>query len=221
MALFIWLAIAMLIFLLVLVLTSRIKMRLRYSHSGADDRLVVIVYAWNGLLRYRMIVPSIMLRGRSMLLARKSTVQLAGKANKSPLHKKIGNGLIKRLFLSRKTLQPLMKTVLSTVECTRLRLDFRVGTGDAPSTAVLSGALWSLYGCFVGVMSQWVTLKARPSGGVSPVYQDKEFSVVWEADFRFRPIMMMAAFLKSGSRVMQIRKLWRLLREWRKSPQPV
>lgn len=221
MALFIWLAIAVVLILLVLALTSRIRMRFRYSHSGADDQLIVVVNAWNGLVRYRLIVPSIMTQGRTLQYARKSSIRLAGITNLSPLRKQIGNRIFKRILKNRKTLQPLMKAVLRKVECTRFRLDLRVGTGDAPSTAVLSGALWSLYGCMIGAASQWIRLKARPYGAVSPVYDDKEFSVVWEADFRFRPIGVAAALLKPGNRGLQIRHLWQLWRQWRKGPQPV
>jgi len=214
-------AIAMLILLLVLAVSSRINMRIRYSHSGKDDQLILIVHAWKGLLRYRLIVPSIMTEGRVVRISRKSALQLAGKTILFPLRKQTGNRLFKRLYQNRKTWQVLMKTVLRKVECTRFRLDFRVGTGDAPSTAVLAGALWSLWGCVIGALGQWVRLSTSPSGQVFPVYNGKEFSLVWEADFRFRPLALGIAVLRSGNRQLQFRKLWQLLRPGRRNPQTV
>lgn len=195
----------------VLALFSRIRIRMRYSRSGEQDQLIVLVRAMFGTVRYRMIVPAIMIRGRDLVYERKSSARVGGKPKLNLPEWKVGTRLLRRW----RQWKPMMRRVLRRVECTRFRLEFRVGTGDAPSTAVLSGVLWSAYGCALGAFSAFVKLKSRPYGGVEPVFGRTEFAVVWEADFQMRAGALLAAtlsFLWNGEALRKTLKMWRGLR---------
>jgi hypothetical protein len=101
---------------------------------------------------------------------------------------------------------------MKKVECTRWRLDFRAGTGEAASTAVVTGLLWAITGFASGAAGQLITLKTSPHGNVVPNYATTEFSVVWEADFRIRVSTALAAGIKLGKNTIHLRKA---LRAWR------
>ncbi|WP_123040849.1 DUF2953 domain-containing protein [Cohnella candidum] len=200
---------------LVLLALSSIRIRIRYSRSGELDQLIVIVRALYGLYRYRLIVPSIMIRGLNIAYEKKSSERIAGQPKLKMPRWRLGKGLLKHW----KELSPWLKDTLKKVNCTRFRLDFRVGTGDAASTAVVSGLLWSVLGCAVGAAGHLVQLKAEPHGAVEPVYHAKEFTVVWEADFQVRAGSFFMSILHLGFGSPRLRKSWRDWRNWLRGPQ--
>lgn len=217
MAFWLWCIVAVVIIGIIGALISRIRVRVRYSRSGKLDQLVVVVQGLYGLFQHQVIVPSITLRGWGVTFSEKREGDLAGRSE--PKKRMIGKETIIRLARSYRTIlrstnqfRRWAKKAMKKVECTRWRLDFRVGTGDAASTAVVTGLLWAVSGCATGAIGQVVTLKASPHGEVVPNYSTTEFTVVWEADFRIRLGTSVALLLKLGGRTIRIRKA---LRAWR------
>ncbi len=221
MAFWFWLTLGAVLLVALLVLlaaVSLVRIRIRYAHSGSRDQMIVIVRALYGAYRYRVIIPGMMIKGRNFMYEKKSSHHFAGKSKLNMPKTNVGLSWIFRL----REFRPMLRGIMKKVECTRYRLDFRVGTGDAPSTAVLSGVLWTVYGCAVAITGEWVRLRTRPYGEVMPVYREPEFSVVWEADFRFRAGPMLAAVLRTAIRHMPLRdtvKQWKQWRSWMKGPQ--
>lgn len=216
MAFVVWVGVAAAVALLLLaVVLSKIRVRVRYAHSGAQDHLVVIVRALYGAYRYRMTVPSVWIRGKDIQFDKKASAQMTVK---SKLSKTKRQSLKDTFKLGRKML-PLMRQVLRKVDCTRFRLDCRVGTGDAASTAIASGVLWSLYGCAIALAAECLTMKTKPHGAVEPVYGNAEFSVVWEADLSLRVSTIASMMLFGRLRASSLLKSWNQWRHWMKAPQ--
>ncbi len=74
-----------------------------------------------------------------------------------------------------------MKQTLAKVECTELKWITRVGVGDAPETAITTGAIWGIKSSLLGFSIRYVKLTAKPRIDVIPQYNEKQFST----EFRF------------------------------------
>lgn len=220
-----WIVLAIVVVIMLGVLFSRVHIRIRYSRSGRLDQLVIVIRALYGLFHYQILLPSIVIRGWNIVYQKKDSgglmVQNEGKKTK----RKFGKGTIKRYL---KAYQTILKSTrefkkwametLKKIECTRWRLDFSVGTGDAAATAVVSGLLWAVAGCASGVAGEIVTLKTSPHGQVKPNYSDTEFTVVWEADFSVRISTMMWSIVKLGKRTLRFGKALKAWRNWISTP---
>ena len=225
MAFWLWIASAAAAAALVAASLSRIKVRVRYSRSGQLDQLVVIVQALFGLFHYQILLPSIVIRGWNVVYREQREGGLPGREKQDKAKRRLGRKSVMRyirayrsVLVSTKRFKRWARRTLKKVECTRWRLDFRVGTGDAPSTAVLTGLLWTVSGCASGVASRWVTFRTSPHGEVAPNYAAAEFTAVWEADFRIRLGTFVWAVLKLGTRTLRIRKAIRAWRSWLTPP---
>jgi len=204
------------VLLLLAAALSKIRVRVRYAHSGVQDHLVVIVHALYGAYRYRITVPSVMIRGKEILFDKKASAQIAVRPKLSHMTRRTANAV----FKYGRQMLPWMRRVLRKVECTRFRLDFRVGTGDAVSTAIASGVLWSVYGCAVALAAEFVSMKTKPHGAVQPVYGNAEFSVVWEADLSLRVSTFVATLLFGGGiKATSLLRSWNQWRHWLNKPQ--
>lgn len=203
----------------VAALCSRIRIRVRYSRSGRLDQLIVIVQALYGLVHYQFTMPSIVVRGWNILYKERRSGGIANSSNEEQTKRKLGIGAVRRYWRSYRAIQSSTRNIrrwlratLKRVECTRWRLDFRVGTGDAAETAAVTGLLWAVAGCASGAAGQFLRLNAMPQSRIEPNYAEPEFSAVWEADFQIRTYAALASILKLGSRTIKIGKA---LRAWR------
>ncbi|PRX73828.1 Protein of unknown function (DUF2953) [Cohnella sp. SGD-V74] len=225
MAFWLWIALAVAAAAIVAAMFSQIKVRVRYSRSGKLDQLVVIVQALFGLFRYQILLPSIVIRGWNVVYREQREGGLPGKEKDAKAKRMLGRRTVRRyirayrtVLVSTKQFKRWARTTLKKVECTRWRLDFRVGTGDAASTAVLTGLLWAVSGCATGVADRLISLRASPHGEVTPNYSSPEFTVVWEADFRIRLGTAVAAFFKLGISTVRIGRAIRAWRSWLTPP---
>jgi hypothetical protein len=228
MAFWLWTVLAIVVVVIVIALLSRIRIRLRYSRSGQLDQLIVVFQAVYGLFHYQIIMPTISIRGWNLVYRDKRVGGLTGNTNENQKKRMIGIETIRRKFKSYRTIvqstrqfKRWVRQFLKKVECTRWRLDFRVGTGDAAETAVLTGLLWALSGCASGVAGQLVTLKTSPKGQVAPNYSTTEFTVVWEADFRIRLGTALWFFIKLGLNSVHLGKAIRAWRSLLSNPKQV
>ncbi|MFC5403864.1 DUF2953 domain-containing protein [Cohnella soli] len=229
MAFWLLFACAVVIALIAIACVSRIRVRVRYSRIGELDQLVVIVQALYGIVSRQVVVPTLKLEKRGIVYAEKPKGEIAGSQGQQSAKKRMfGIGTLKR---NRKALKTIMRSTtrfkrwakyaLKKIECTRWRLDFRVGTGDAVSTAIVVGLLWAVSGCATGAASHFLRLKTVPHGEVVPNYSTKEFAVVWEADFAIRMGSAFAAVMKLGFRTIRIGKAIRAWRTWMAPPEQV
>jgi len=205
---------------------SFVRIRVRYSRSGKLDQLIVIVHAVYGLYRLKLEIPTIRISSTGVAydFKQKSDAPGAGRegGGKGRL---INMRSIRRLRLAAKEalrsvrqLKGWMFAGLRKVECTRYRMDIRIGTGDAASTGVATGLCWSVMGLAAGVLDRFVKLRTHPHGEVVPVYGGVELSVVWEADFRIRMGTAAVHALRVLPRLQYGAALRRAYRNWRAIP---
>jgi len=219
MAFWLWIALAAVIVLVAGVLLSRIRFRVRYSRSGRLDQLVIVIRALHGLFQYKMLMPSFMIRGWNVVYREHGEGGLAGRSKAANNKIRIGRRTLRRrsrayrsMLSSTRSFRRWARSSLKKVECTRWRLDFSVGTGDAATTAVAAGLLWAISGVASGAAGQFITFRTSPRGEVSPNYSSPEFTAVWEADFQVRVFVALWAGIRLGANTVHIR---RAVRAWR------
>lgn len=177
----------------VLLLMSRLTVRVRYSRSGRLDQLVVLVKGLYGLYRYRFVLPTIALEGPEIVFDKVQAGGLAGsdgeKKSRFALNRRTYAyyaGHLRELLASVRQFRGWLGRFARRIECTRWRLDFAVGTGDAAATATAAGLFWTISGMAAGLTGRFVRLAAVPDSRVKPNFAAPEFGIVWEADFRIR-----------------------------------
>ncbi|BBI33150.1 DUF2953 domain-containing protein [Cohnella abietis] len=220
-----WIILAVICVGVVGALFSPIRIRVRYSRSGQLDQLVIVIRALYGLYHYQILLPSIVIKGWNVIYRERRAGGLTGNSKRKPTRRKIGKGTVVRymrayraLLQSTKNFKIWARHSLKKLECTRWRLDFRVGTGDAASTAVITGLLWAVSGCASGVAGQLVRLNTSPQGQITPNYSGVEFTVVWEADFRIRLGTLLWIIAKLGKDTIRVGKAIRAWRHWLTGP---
>ncbi|MDI4645435.1 DUF2953 domain-containing protein [Cohnella hashimotonis] len=222
-----WAAAACLLAAVVAACLSDVRLRIRYSRSGKLDQLIVIVHALYGLYRFHVEIPTIRLSktGLSYHMKEQTEATAAGGTSSSSRRMLINMRSLRRLkvavremLVSVRELKGWLFEGLRKIECTRYRMDIRIGTGDAASTAVATGLCWAIMGIATGALDRFVKLNTHPHGKVEPVYAGIELSVVWEADFRIRAGTALAHGLKVLPRLRYGSALRKAFKDWRSVP---
>ncbi|CAI6057399.1 DUF2953 domain-containing protein [Cohnella sp. JJ-181] len=206
---------------------SFVRVRVRYSRSGKLDQLIVIVHVLYGLYRFKMEIPTIGLSRTGLTFHMKNQTDADGAENQTGRRpgklinmKSLGRLRLaaREMLVSVRRLKPWMLEGLRKIECTRYRLDIRIGTGDAASTGVATGVCWSVMGIAAGVLDRFVKLKTHPHGRVEPEFNRVDLNIVWEADFRIRAGTAAAHALRLLPRIKYGSALRRAYKNWRAVP---
>lgn len=198
-----------------IVMLSSVRIRVRYSHSGKFDQLIIIVRALYGLVRFRMVVPSIMIRGWSVVYKQLNS----GMGLQDDDHSRLTLRSVRRyrrafraLELSTRKFRRWLLGTMKKVECTRWRLDVTIGTGDAALTGAAAGLFWAVLGWAAAATGQFMKLRTHPHGEVKPVFSGEEFTVVCEADFRIGLGTLASAGIRLVTRTVNPAKAYRAWR---------
>lgn len=205
------------------VLLSTVRIRVRYSHSGKFDQLIVIVKAVYGLIRLRMVIPEIMIRGWGVVYDQLNTKM--GKKSDNRTHLSLHSirryrKAYRSLELSTRQFRSWLRGTMKKVECTRWRMDVTIGTGDPALTGAAAGLFWTVLGCAVAATANFMKLRAHPHGEVKPVFTRPELTVVCEADFRIRLGTLAVAGIRLMTRTVSPAKAYRAWRALMAKPEP-
>jgi hypothetical protein len=222
------LAAAALLLAVILVMASFVKIRIRYSRTGTLDQMIVVVHALYGLVRFRQVLPSFSVRSWHVIYVEKKHVALSGlfgsgqssnKKRKFGIHAMLRySRAYRNVVKSTRQFHQWVRQALKKIECTRWRLDVTVGAGEAAGTAVLTGLLWAAAGCASGVAGHFLKLTGSPKSRIEPNFARKEFTVVWEADFRIRAFSVCFSVFRLGTRTIRIAKAMRAWHMWLTPP---
>lgn len=70
---------------------------------------------------------------------------------------------------------PIYKKFAHKVRIKKLSWETNIGTGDAPTSGIASGGLWSVKGIICGQIANFFTLETKPELSVSPDFQKPVF----------------------------------------------
>ncbi|TXK76543.1 DUF2953 domain-containing protein [Paenibacillus sp. N3.4] len=214
-----WIGIILLVFIcgLFIIMGSYIRGEFYFSRVKDNDMFAIELRALFGLIRYRYVIPIIQFKGFAAGIMIKS--ETVNKDNiklrdvrKDHITKEKVIAYFKQLKIMMAhtvDLYAWMKQTLAKVQCTELKWITRVGLGDAPETAITTGAIWGIKSSLLGFAIPFVKLQAKPQVDVIPQYNEKQFSTefrmagrikVWFVIFAGFRLLMRAAKIKGGIR---------------------
>ncbi|MGG4142904.1 DUF2953 domain-containing protein [Paenibacillus algorifonticola] len=174
------------LFLLLLALASPVRVFGKLSRKGEFDHIDVRIVGLYGLLHYKVKIPHLKLQGATIRLHEQISTNHAGVQHSKEHQGKIDAENVQRFIEKLKhalevtdNLKGWVKQLLKKVQLTEWKWSTTVGVGDAMWTAMTTGAVWSIKTTMLGVISQFVLLKADPVLQVQPMYQGTYFQTEW------------------------------------------
>ncbi|MDP4156292.1 MAG: DUF2953 domain-containing protein [Bacillota bacterium] len=192
-----------LLFLFILIIFSKITIYLNYYHHKDDDNLKVEMRLWFGLIRIKKQIPLIKVDDNSPSIILKESEKSNEETENNEKVKQITpQKLINSLKNFREIIEhvfqlnSIVKNFLKKVTIQRFEWQSAIGVGDAVYTGVAAGALWSVKGAIVGVLSNYLRMKEMPKIMVQPNFQQMVTSTDLLCMFQFRIGHAMLAGLK-------------------------
>ncbi|KRF12153.1 DUF2953 domain-containing protein [Paenibacillus sp. Soil787] len=210
-----WLGIVILfiIFAIVVFLFSFIRGEFNFTRVKDNDTLSVEMRALFGLIRYRYVIPIIQFKSLTKgIMIKSETVTKSSSELKDETKDHITKDKIINIYKEAKValvhtlnFNDWMKQTLAKVECTDLKWITHIGVGDAPETAITSGAIWGIKSSLLGFSIRYVNLKAQPHIDVIPQYNEKHFSTDFRFAGRIRVWFIVVAAIRLISRAAKVK----------------
>lgn len=178
----VWLYIAIIsiIFLFLLIIFSKLTIHLNYYHHNDNDDLKVEFRIWFGLIKYKINVPLVKIDDNSPSIVVKGNSEM-GNLNENDSPTKAGqikkDDVITYLSNTKEILQHVINMNLiimkfmKRVVIKKFEWHSLVGVGDAAHTGTITGALWTIKGSIIGMLSHFLRLKVMPQLSVTPHFQ--------------------------------------------------
>jgi hypothetical protein len=167
------------ILLFLLIIFSKLTIHLNYYHHNDNDELTVQFRIWLGLIRYTINVPLIKIDDNSPSIVVKGNTQMGDSfKNESSIETQVkkddiiskingANELLKHVV----NLNLIVSKFLKRIIIKHFEWHTLVGVGDAAHTGIITGALWTLKGSLIGMLSNFFRLKEMPVLSVTPHFQ--------------------------------------------------
>ncbi len=202
-----WVLIAcILLFLLVFaIILTKLKVSIHYSHYQDDDFLKIEFKAWFGLIKYKINIPLIKVDDNSPTIVIKEEVQsgrteeLKKKDTKQFSVEDMLNSIrdMKAILEHVVSLHRIIRNFFKKVSVTKLEWHTAMGVGDAALTGMLTGALWTMKGSVIGMISHYFKLLENPNMTVQPLFQMAISQTSFKCMFQFRIGYAMVAGIKT------------------------
>jgi hypothetical protein len=189
-----WLLVVLLflILLLIVIMFSKASIHIDFYHGNDNDQLTVIIKALAGLITFKKEIPMIKLDedSPSVVIAEKTktgpneTTKRQGERSfdKEDLLDSLND--TKALMEHVVGLHIHVKKLLAKVKIKKLEWHTCVGIGDAASTAIVCGAIWSVKGGILGLLSRYMRLVASPVLTVTPNFQQLASQIILKCMFQ-------------------------------------
>ncbi|MFS0864539.1 DUF2953 domain-containing protein [Fredinandcohnia sp. 179-A 10B2 NHS] len=190
-----WLLLIFIILILILLLIAITKLTIYIdlNHSQDDDRIKIKFSIWFGLLRYTIKIPMVKVDEDTPSIVFKEEKKANVQEQKSKKKKKysfsefLGSIQDSRTILERVIgMTSIIKDFISKITISKLEWHSHIGVGDAAHTGVLAGLGWSIKGTLVGLISNYMKLKAHPEYSITPSFQRAVSETKLVCMFHFR-----------------------------------
>lgn len=207
-----------LLFLLAEIIIYYVLMRIKlyfdvlYRRDDSNDELIVKILIFKSIQLYTMRVPAIEFSAgahsfspwlktkitagsdRQDIKTRVNHEQRDKIYNRHPLRLRRAINLFWGIF---QKYGKFMRKTISSLRCEYLSWHTACGTGDAATTALLTGCLWSLKGTVLKRIKAHSELQAKPSLSVKPDWEDKQFATAFKCIFSIRIGHVITAAIKA------------------------
>ncbi|MFD0694886.1 DUF2953 domain-containing protein [Paenibacillus sp. GCM10027628] len=214
-----WLGLVGFLIVIALLITmfSFIRGEFYFSRVKDNDTLSMEMRALFGLVRYRYVIPIIQFKSFAQgIMIKSETVNKTSTELKDATKDHITKEKVVEFFKQAKialvntlNFYDWMKQTLAKVQCTEIKWITRIGIGDAPETAITTGAIWAIKSSLLGFAAKFVQVQTRPRVEVIPQYNEPQFSTefrlagrirVWFVLFAGVRLLARAAKIKGGIR---------------------
>lgn len=193
----IWLYIALItiIFLILLIIFSKLTIHINFFHHNDNDELKVEFRIWFGLIKYKMNIPLIKIDDNSPSIVVKGNTEMGNSSeNDSPTKvEQIKKDDIMTYLRSTKeilqhviNMNVILRKFMKRIVIKHFEWHSLVGVGDAAHTGTITGALWTIKGSFIGMLSHFLRLKKMPVLSVTPHFQLAIIQTRISCIFQFR-----------------------------------
>ncbi|MDQ0975541.1 hypothetical protein QFZ31_005419 [Neobacillus niacini] len=177
-----WLVIVLILILLfiLLIIFSKLTIRLNYFHHNDNDELKIQFRIWFGLIRYTINVPFVKIDENSPSIVMKGNTKMGDSSEKQSPTKEAQitkDGIISKFTNAKEIFQHvvnvniIVKKFMKKIVIKHFEWHSLVGVGDAAHTAIITGALWTLKGSIMGMLSHFLRLKEMPVLSITPHFQ--------------------------------------------------
>jgi hypothetical protein len=177
----VWLVIILLILLLLIlaIIFTKLTVILEYYHGQDNDDLSITFKAWYGLIKYKISVPLIKIDKNSPSIVFKEQVKTGQQetTKKEDVKKFSADDLVKSLNDAKELLNhvfsfhKIVRKFLRKVSVQKIEWHTNAGIGDAAYTGMLIGALWTVKGGVIGIISNYMKLTKMPIISITPNFQ--------------------------------------------------
>jgi uncharacterized integral membrane protein len=164
-----------LLLILIVILFTKVKVDLTYKFEPKDQRLIILIRALFGMIRFRIEIPKLKEKPKKGKKTEK-TISFDGNSKKN------GEQLseeetalesfdgIKQLMERVKDLHEIVKDFLRKVRISHFEWKSALGTGNAASTGTVAGLAWAFKGSMIGIISDYFSLRVSPKLDITPVF---------------------------------------------------
>jgi hypothetical protein len=191
-----WILLIVLIILaiLFLIIISKLKVLVQINHSPKNQDIKIRLSTWFGLFRYTIHIPLLKLDddSPSVVVKHEEKSNLKKENVKDKKKKFTPKEIIQAIQDAGSILEhvvnfhKIIKKFLQKVSITKIEWDTVFGIGDAAQTGIFVGVGWSVKGCILGIVSQYMNLKAQPKISITPLFQQLYSETKIECIFHFR-----------------------------------
>jgi hypothetical protein len=186
--------IALIVILIIIFLFSKLKVLIHINHSQDDDNIKIKLSTWFGLLRYTIKIPMVKIDDEtaSIDIKHKESSNVGKKAKPKKEKKFTAKEILNSIkdmqsFIEHVVgLHKIVKKFLRKVHITQLDWQTILGIGDAAHTGILVGVGWTVKGCLLGVINQYIRLEVQPNIAIIPSFQRAYSETKLVCIFHFR-----------------------------------
>ncbi len=183
---------------------TKIKLFVQYYHGQDNDHAKIEMRAWFGLIRYKKDIPLIKIDEDSPTLVVKENATAGTDEEKTKKETKqfsvedLLNSIrqFKELLEHVVSFHKIIKHFLKKVSIKKIEWHSVMGVGDAAHTAIFAGAIWSLKGSIIGILSHHFKMEEMPHMTVTPRFQMFISETFFKCMFQFRVGHAMVAGIK-------------------------
>jgi hypothetical protein len=158
---------------------TKVKVGINYFHAQDNDSLKIEFRALFGLIKYKLDVPLVKVDDNSPTIVAKEKLQKG--EEEETKQKETMQFSAEDLLNGFKDMKTLLEHVVSfhrivrhfcqKVKITKIEWQTVMGTGDAASTGMLTGAVWAVKGSIIGIISHYFRMQNSPNLSVQPHFQ--------------------------------------------------
>jgi len=178
--------------LVLLLLFIKVNIVIEYNRKGKDDNLVLSLFAFLGLLKYKYEASLIDFKKKGI-----SFNWISEKGRKEKDKKKIKSfldigDLLKSFGIIKEAFERYVQKRLLVKD---FRLRIKIGTGDAFYTGIASGSAWALAGMIIAFICNNFKVEKKKTI-IQPYFSEKIFEVDLFCIFNLRIVNIISIIIK-------------------------